>query len=175
MITSSPILRCYCCSSDKLFSPKHWLQIFSTRFSSNIFVGQINMLIIMIFMHGNFIVFLETNSQNYIVWTSLLIPTQYKNVGSLVHLTVNDLFGPLKFLFFFFFYRFYLFIHERHKERGRDIRRGRTRTQSPTRDHDLSQMPILTYSLSHPGAPQISKFKSLYSSCHLLPALCSEI
>ena len=120
MITSSPILRYYCCSSDKLFSPKHWLQIFSTRFSSNIFVGQINMLIIMIFMHGNFIVFLkldlETNSQNYIVWTSLLIPTQFKNVGSSVHLTVNDLFGPLKFLFFFFTGFTYLFMRDTKRE-----------------------------------------------------------
>ena len=49
----------------------------------------------------------------------------------------------------FFKKRFYLFIHERHRERDRDIGRGRSRllTSSPMQDsipgpqdHDLSQM-----------------------------------
>ena len=33
---------------------------------------------------------------------------------------------------FFFFKRFYLFIHERHRERGRDIGRGRSRLPART-------------------------------------------
>ena len=52
------------------------------------------------------------------------------------------------FVSLFFFKRFYLFIHERHRERGRDIGRGRSRLSSGSLmwdsipgpwDHDLSQ------------------------------------
>ena len=43
----------------------------------------------------------------------------------------------------FFFLRFYLFIHERHRKRGRDICRGKSRT--PPQDHDLSQREMLNY------------------------------
>lgn len=68
MITSSSILRYHCCSSDKLFSPKHWLQIFPVIFSSNILVGQINILIIMISMHDNFILFLKLNLDMDKLW-----------------------------------------------------------------------------------------------------------
>lgn len=57
MLTSSSISRYHCFYSDRLFSPKHWLQIFSVIFSSNIFVGQINILIIIISMNDNFILF----------------------------------------------------------------------------------------------------------------------
>ena len=58
------------------------------------------------------------------------------------------------FVFFFFFLRFYLFIHGRHKERGGDTDRGRSRlpTGSPMwnsilgpRDHDLSQRQTLNH------------------------------
>ena len=47
----------------------------------------------------------------------------------------------------FFFLRFYLFIHERHRERGRDTGRGRSRLHAGSltwdsipgrQDHDLS-------------------------------------
>ena len=57
-------------------------------------------------------------------------------------------------IFFFFFLRFYLFIHGRHKERGGDTDRGRSRlpTGSPMwnsilgpRDHDLSQRQTLNH------------------------------
>uniref|UniRef100_A0A8C0MV96 Serine/threonine-protein kinase OSR1 n=1 Tax=Canis lupus familiaris TaxID=9615 RepID=A0A8C0MV96_CANLF len=58
----------------------------------------------------------------------------------------------LFFFFFFFFLRFYLFIHERHRERGRDIGRERSRIHAGSpmwnsipglQDHALSQRQTL--------------------------------
>ena len=58
--------------------------------------------------------------------------------------------------YFFFFKRFYLFIHERHRERGRDIGRGRSRLQldtglDPRTLGSWSKPKADTQALSHPG------------------------
>ena len=60
----------------------------------------------------------------------------------------------IKFSLILFYLRFYLFIHERHRERGRDIGRGRSRlpAESPMqdsitgpRDRDLSRKQTLNH------------------------------
>ena len=63
---------------------------------------------------------------------------------------------------FFFFFRFYLFTHERHRERGRDISRGRSRLPvgssmwglDPRTPGSCPELKADTQPLSHPGAPR---------------------
>ena len=73
----------------------------------------------------------------------------------------------LRFCKFIYFLRFYLFIHERHRGRGRDTGRGRSRFQagSPTwdpiptlQDHALGQRQALN--AEPPGIPDSVNLKS---------------
>ena len=72
-----------------------------------------------------------------------------------------------------FFLRFYLFIHERHREKGRDIGRGRSRLPVgslmqdliPERgDHDLGQRQSLNH--EPPRCPTKSIFLKIYLFFH---------
>ena len=112
--------------------------------------------------------------------------------------------GSFLSLRLFFFLRFYLFIHERHRERGRDVGRGRSRLPTGTlmqdsipgpQDHDQRQMinhwatqvPLTSYcrwaALSdHPSyiSTQLLSTSSLCSVVYkalpvILMSLCTSI
>ena len=84
--------------------------------------------------------------------------------------------------FWFFFLRFYLFIHEKHRERGRDIGKGRSRLPAGNLmwdlipgpwDHDLSQRQTLNHWATQ--APFILVLNSLQAHERLTSQLLCDL
>ena len=95
----------------------------------------------------------KTMSLFYSLWMMWAMPIS-QLIPTHCPLTLQPLVEMDSWELLFFFLRFYLFIHERHRERGRDIGRGRSRLPvgSPMwdsipgpQDQDLSQRQTLNH------------------------------